>query len=162
MNGLRLGLLVVLTIAASCAASAKEVYTWTDENGVVHFVDRPPGNPDAQAVDAPEAYRPGSVSPEPVEPIEPAEIAAEDQPPEQELSPAEQKRVELAEQRARRQSERAEAERICAEAKRKLAMIQPSPRVLYENQQGEVVRMDDDQRVRMIEENQALVDKYCR
>ncbi len=66
---------VVLLLAAgmmlaSPAALAKEIYTWTDENGVVHYVDKRPDNPEAKAMQAPEAYRPGSVSAQPADPEE--------------------------------------------------------------------------------------------
>lgn len=36
-------LLLVLFLAAPAAVSASDIYRWTDENGIVHFGDRPSG-----------------------------------------------------------------------------------------------------------------------
>jgi hypothetical protein len=37
------GLLLMLSLTASAAVSASDIYTWTDANGIVHFGDRPGG-----------------------------------------------------------------------------------------------------------------------
>lgn len=59
MNGLRLrvAMLVLMMTAVMGLASTvhAEVYQWTDENGKVHFGDRPPANVNAETLDLPEA-----------------------------------------------------------------------------------------------------------
>lgn len=143
---------------------AKEIYTWTDENGVVHYVDTPPNHPDAQAVDAPEAYRPGSVSAEEPEAAPAPRDTADPEPAEAaqpELSAADAKRQELAERRKKRLAEQQERARICDEARRRLAALEPSRRVFYQDEEGETARMDDEERVKLVEESKARIAQYC-
>ena len=141
---------------------AKQIYTWTDENGVVHYVDTPPDHPDAQTVDAPEAYRPGSISAVPVDPEVPTAGDPAGEAPADELSAAEAARQELAQRRAERQAQQAEYDALCARARQQLAEVEPHRRVFFENEQGETERMDDEERVRLVEEYKAQIEKYCR
>ncbi len=143
---------------------AKEIYTWKDENGVVHYVDTPPDNPNAQAVTAPEAYRPGSVStlPDAAPADESPATEPEVETAGQDLSAADARRQELAARRAERRAEDQELAELCARARAQLADLEPSRRVFYEDEQGETVRMDDDQRMNAIEENRKLIEEYCR
>lgn len=164
-----LALAAASLLAASAAVNAqgKKVYTWTDENGVVHFVDTPPENPNAVSIDAPEAYRPGTegvydqadaAAEAPAE--TPAEATAE-AAPESAESYADQKRKELAADRAKAQATKEEREKVCAEATKQLTQLEPARRVFFTNSQGETERLNDALRVQMIEEQQALVDQNC-
>lgn len=162
---------VVLLLAAgmmlaSPAALAKEIYTWTDENGVVHYVDKPPGNPEAKAMEAPEAYRPGSVSAQPADPEDspsggaPAGEAGGS--PDQQLSPADAKRQELAAAAEQRNAQRTQLAAVCAQARSQLAEIEPNRRVFYENEQGETVRMDDVERAQRVEQLKQIIAENCQ
>jgi hypothetical protein len=163
MNRLALSLLATAGLSlAQPDALAKEIYTWTDQNGVVHYVDTPPDNPDARSIEAPEAYRPGSVSLEPVAPDVPEVDAMEGEATDDALSPADAKRQELAEERARRRAQQAERDAICNEAQRRLAIVEPTRRVFYEDEQGETVRLDDEERVRLVEDYKRQIEEYCR
>ena len=148
----------ILAVSTSVNAQTTKVYTWTDENGVVHFVDTPPANPDAVAIDAPEAYRPGSAG---AYEQDDAAVAADGENPEAVESYADQKRAELAENRQKAEAAQKERERVCAEAASKLAQLEPSRRVYFTNEKGETERMDDAERVSMVGEAQALVDQNC-
>ena len=44
-------LLASTALAMACVASAGEIYKWTDEEGNVHYVDRPTGDPTEQRLD---------------------------------------------------------------------------------------------------------------
>lgn len=147
-----------LALSVTAHAQGKQIYTWTDENGVVHYVDTPPDNPNAVSIDAPEAYRPGSVG---VYPEANATIAEDQADPEQVENYADQKREQLAEDRKTAQTEKAERARVCAQATARLEATEPSRRVFYTNDQGETERMDDEERVRLVAEAQALVDQNC-
>lgn len=156
MNRIRLALLVAACLGiAGQAVVAKEIYTWTDENGIVHYVDTPPDHPDAKAIDAPEAYRPGSVSAEVPAATSP-EAAADPA-----LSAADARRLRLADARTKQEAEQQQIAAICAEARRRLAEVEPSRRVFYENEQGETVRMGDEERVRLVEQYKALIEQNC-
>jgi hypothetical protein len=78
------------------------------------------------------------------------------------LSPADAKRQELAEERARRRAQQAERDAICNEAQRRLAIVEPTRRVFYEDEQGETVRLDDEERVRLVEDYKRQIEEYCR
>jgi hypothetical protein len=141
------------------AAMAAEVYTWTDSEGVIHFSDRQPQNRDAQTLDIGEVYRPGTT-----DAYRSAGQKAELPSPEaggETLSPAEQLRLQLAEQRAERREEQAEKELWCDRYRERLARLEPARRVYYTNEQGEEVRMDDNQRMELIEESKKFISENC-
>ena len=128
------------------------MYTWTDENGVVHFSDRAPEDRDVQAQQLPEAPKPGSVSPVP-----PAEAQPTDAAP----SAAQQRREEIA-RKAQENQERQEAQRIqCANWRAELERIEPNRRVFFENEEGETERMDDVVRTDRVAELHELIDRNC-
>lgn len=147
-----------LAISLAAHAQSKQLYTWTDENGVVHYVDTPPDNPDAVIMDAPEAYRPGSAG---AYPEADATVVADEEDPELVESYADQKREQMAQDREKHQAEQAERAGICATARQRLDQIEPSRRVFYTDDQGETVRMDDEERVRLVQEAQTLVEQNC-
>ena len=164
------------------SAQATELYTWTDQNGVVHYVDTPPDNPNAVPIDAPEAYRPGTADAypqdnsaeqtdgsEPAAATAPTENGAQNDGVSDEegaqdggVSYADQKRKQMAEKRETRHKEQAERDQNCARAREQLAILEPSRRVFFTNDQGETERMDDVQRVRKVEEAKAQIAKYCK
>jgi hypothetical protein len=150
--------LLLLAVFSSANSQGKEIYTWTDENGVVHFVDTPPSNPNAVEVEV-DAPPPAS---DPVSYTSPELKATESEFAESAASYAEQKRAELAEARKLSAEEQAEKTQMCKTAREKLAEYEPSRRVYYTNEQGETVRMDDGERVSLVEEYKAQVAKYCQ
>jgi len=141
------------------AAMAAEVYTWTDSEGVIHFSDRQPQNGDAHTLDIDEVYRPGTTDAyrSAGQNAAPPSPASEGET----LSAAQQLRVQLAEQRAERRKEQAEKELWCDRYRERLARLEPARRVYYTNEQGEEVRMDDNQRVALIEESKKFISENC-
>jgi hypothetical protein len=139
-------------------AQPQTVYTWTDENGVVHYTDTAPDNPNAVQIPATEAYRPGSSDAYP----QADEAAAEDaENPAAVESYADEQRKQLAEARKASQEKQAERARLCAQARQQLNATEPSRRVYFTNDKGETERLDDEQRVAMVEEAKALVAQNC-
>ena len=152
-------LILLLNAAAATAYSqGKQIYTWTDENGVVHFVDTPPENPDAREVQV-NAPTPSSSPPSydntapGMDSETPAEEAA--------MSYADQKREELAKKRAEYQATQAENATICNQAKSQLERLEPNRRVYFTNEEGETERMDDVERTNMVAELKKQVEEYC-
>ena len=119
-----------LTVACgSIYAQGKQIYSWKDADGVVHYVDTPPNNPDAVSMDAPEVYRPGTADAYPEkESIDTPEPGTENMAeiPDTEggdVSYADQKRKELAVERERRRQAQAEMSQQCAEARAQLERL---------------------------------------
>ena len=157
---------LALLVGLGTTAQAREIYTWTDKDGVVHYVDTPPDNQAAVSVDVPEVYRPGTsdiVYPETTAPAaaagEPGEPGEE--PVAEALSYADQKRQEMAERRDEQKKQQAEVASACARARQRLAQIEPNRRVFYTDESGETVRMDDEDRVAEVADMRAFLAENC-
>lgn len=142
--------------AGLTAAFATEVFTWTDEDGIVHYGDLPPDNSDARQIDIQDAYKPGTV--EPPDPASQNQAEA-GQPPQ---SAAQQRRERMSQEREERREAQAETDRMCALHRQRLEQMEPARRVLYTNEAGESVRMDDDRRMGLIEESKEFIAKNCK
>lgn len=153
-----LGLAVML---AGGPLGAAEVYTWTDEDGVKHFSDKPRTDGQSETIEAEEAYRPGTADVYP-QPAEAAEAAAADATAEAPVSPAAARREELAREREQRREAKAELDGQCAQHRQRLEQIEPSRRVFHTDESGETVRLDDEERVRLVEESKAFLAKNCQ
>jgi Domain of unknown function (DUF4124) len=149
---------------------AAEVYTWTDENGVQHFSDRPRADGQSETIEAEEAYRPGTAdayaapaeTAGAAETAEPATSAEAGPAAEEPLSAAAARREEQARKREERRAEQAELDRLCAQHRQRLEQVEPSRRVFYTDASGETVRLDDEQRVGLVEESKAFLAKNCQ
>jgi len=146
---------LIFACASSANALATEVYTWTDEDGVVHYSDLPSDSAEAREIDVPEVYRPGTV--EPVKPGSKGQSESEDSP----LSAAQQRRERIAKEREERREAKAETEQMCARHRQRLEQMEPARRVFYTDESGESVRMDDDQRMELIKEDKDYIAKNC-
>ena len=159
------GSIPILTLCIALSASAAEVYTWTDENGVQHFSDTPREGGAMQTLQVDEIYRPGSsdaysapeAAPE-QPPAMPGQAEAEAEAPK---TAAEARREAMAENRSQRREQQAETERLCALHRQRLEQMEPARRVFFTDESGEQVRMDDDQRMALIDESRAYVDSNC-
>ena len=158
-------LLCGLAVIACQAATAAEVYTWTDADGVVHFSDAPPESGTSATLQVEEIYRPGSADayspPQGAPPDAPAEDSEAAQP-EATKSAAQQRREQILRERTERQQQAAEAERLCALHRQRLEQMEPARRVFYADEQGEPVRMDDDQRMALVDESKQYLANNCR
>jgi len=172
----------VLSFTGLVYGQGSEIYTWKDENGVVHYTDTVPDLPDAKKMEAPEAYLPGSTGAYPEDAVAgsagvngPAtegndadagippdgQTSPNDSAEEESLSYADQKRQQIArnrEERLKREQERGEQ---CARAREQVAALEPTRRVYFTNDEGETERMDDEVRVRLVEEAKAKVAEFC-
>lgn len=154
------GLLGTAALLAGGSLAAAEVYTWTDENGVLHYSDTPRTDGPAETIEAEEAYRPGSADAYPA-PAAPPETQAGTESAEPPQSAADARREELAKRREERREAQAETDRLCAQHRQRVARMEPSRRVFYTDESGETVRMDDEERVALVAESKAFIDKNC-
>jgi len=171
----------LLAVAGPVQSQENQIYTWTDENGVVHYVDTAPDNPKAVSMEAPEAYYPGTADAYPSgdetggsqadqassQPSESADNPGDEQNSAQngagaeEVSYAEQRRREIARKREESRLAQLERDRKCAAAREQVETLEPHRRVFFTNDQGEVERMDDVERVGKVEEAKKQMAKYC-
>ncbi len=141
----------VLALLAAGSAGAREIHRWVDENGVVHFSDVQPADRETRRLDladpAPEIGPAAPAAPAPA--VEPA------------LSAAEQRRQDIRERREARAEEKREAEYWCDKHRKRLEQMEPARRVFYTDENGEQVRMDDGQRMGLIEESKNYLAENC-
>jgi hypothetical protein len=156
-------LLGLLGSSWTAPAFGTEVYSWTDENGVVHFSDSPDPSRDMEIIEVEEIYSPGTTGAysSPDQADTPPAADSPDAPGEAPVSPAQQKREEMALERAEREELQAQTDRLCALHRQRLEQMEPARRVFYTNEQGESIRMDDDQRVGLIDESRAFLAENC-
>lgn len=151
-------LVVILSVTAILLAAhvlaSDKIYRWVDENGVVHFGDRPDTQKTAEKIELPQhepsqAYQPGNQPP------------AEPEPLITEPSYAEKKRLERAARRKESNQQRQEIAGLCAEAQQKIARYEPRPRVMVKNEDGTVSRIDDNQRQQILAAAKSFIDDNC-
>jgi hypothetical protein len=162
-------LMAFLANVLSGSAVAGDLYSWTDENGVLHYSDMPPNGQSVQTVKdkaspPPSTYEsnsvPGSTQPDTAIDAMTGEEGegAEDSPPQ---SFADARREQIAKNRKERREAQAEMDRMCEIHRKTLANVEPSRRVMYKNEKGEVMRMDDDKRIALVKESKAFIAKNC-
>ena len=140
---------------------AAPVYRWVDENGEVHYGDQAPEGVEASRVD---------IKPNTVNSTSPAKSSAskdgasanganEGEKPE--LSYAEQSRQD----RAARQAESAEKARQtainCETMRQQRDFVEPSPRVIVDDGKGGTRRLDDNERLDLLNEAKTFIEKNC-
>lgn len=150
----------LLVVIASASVIATEVYKWTDANGIVNYADRPPDGQKAQTINVRDTHLPGNTQPDAAR-----DAVVMDNADGQETSPpqsaADARREKIAKDRKERRVSRAEMDRKCAIHRQRLATMEPSTRVMYRAENGEVVRMDDDVRLAQVEESKAFIAENC-
>ena len=147
--------IATLTTWAPRSSAQEEIYRWVDENGVVHFGDRPPEQIDAERISIPQSH---VISAQPS-----ADPAAVDPTDAQDPQPsfAQQLRDERAEARRERQAKAEVTAEKCTKARQVVSQLEPSPRVIVKNEDGTVSRMDDDYRLETIGKAKAFIAENC-
>ncbi len=162
-------LIVPLLFPWSAIAQSNNIYSWTDENGVKHFSDRAPANVEATEESIPKtqtAAAGGAADPADTLNNQPISNSAENPAAGEvsageELSYAEQQRKEIAERRQAEKQQQSEREQLCLNARDELARIEPGRRVLYTDEDGKTTRLDDEERVRIIEDSKKQIAEFC-
>lgn len=129
-------------------ANAQTMYSWTDENGVVHFSDVQPQGQQAQEEQIPMDERAAAASPY----ASPVDTGP---------SVAEQKRQELASKSEQARAKQAKNSAQCSAWKSEVAQLEPNRRVFSTNDQGETERMDDVVRTDRVAELKKQIAQNC-
>ncbi len=143
-------------------SQAASVYRWTDENGTVHFGERPPEGSNAVLVNTTNTTH-GVTGTQPKEPASrPNADSEDDEPFEEELSAADKSRRDRAERQAKAREEQEQIDLNCAAMRSQLAWAEPNPRVMVQDKKtGEVRRMDDSERLDLVNEAKTYIAENC-
>ena len=145
-------LFATLTLSATTVLAEETIYRWVDKDGVVHFGNRPEGNEDAEIVDIkatpdlesqenPEASSIYNTSSEPTR--------------------AQKLREERAQGRKEAAAQQQEMDVLCKNNRERVAALEPATRVMYTQEDGSVIRMDDNDRLRMLAESKEFIAENC-
>jgi hypothetical protein len=153
MNTTRLKVgLAALVIAISTSAFADEIYKWTDEDGNVHYEDRPSGDPSEEQLQL--SYN--RTNTEALQGRVEAQSDAENSRQEAREQAAEEKRTAEEERLA---AEQKQVE--CASHRAKLAKLLASPRVYRTNEEGARTYLDEAQRAESRTRAETFVKETC-
>lgn len=145
-------LFATLTLSTTTAMAEEKIYRWVDENGVVHFGNRPEehGNAEIVELQATPAVE-SQADPEPSSPYD--------------TNPEPTYAQQLREERARSREEAAEKQKeldvMCQKNREQVAKLEPFTRVIYEQEDGTAIRMDDDLRLELLAESKAFIAENC-
>ncbi len=141
-------LFVGLGAVATTKAQGQQMYSWTDENGVVHFSDT---RPEGQQVS--EQMIPNDPQPAADNPYQ----QVENQP-----SIAQQRRDEIAQKSQQAQVNQAVNSAQCSSWQAEVDRLEPNRRVFFTNEEGETERMDDVERTDRVAQLKNQIAKNCR
>lgn len=154
----RLSLLgIILILSGGTCLADPDIYRWVDDEGVVNFSEMPAPNGKSEKVnpDVVIAEAPKAATETAAETVS-SQTAAADQ-----ISPAQQIREQRATAQQEAAARKAKLEENCNNARYIISRLEPSPKVMTTNEAGEVVRMDDDERIRRLDEARAYLSANC-
>ena len=125
------------------------MYSWTDENGVVHFTDSRPEGEEVTIHDIPDS-----------EPQSDSDLPGQNEAAD-ETSLGQQRREELAKSRQESQQVQGLNDAECAAMRAEVQALEPNRRVFYQNEEGETERMDDVERANRVAEAKAFIEQNC-
>ena len=131
---------------------ADEIYRWVDENGVVHFGDRPDSPDNAETVRIESSSEAPAAEPD-------SPYSGQQQEPT--LSYAQQQRDERAKERNERADKMKSLAIECEQANKTVASLEPVIRVMVEQPDGSVVRMNDDDRLEHLRVAKEFIADNC-
>jgi hypothetical protein len=140
--------IVCLLVSFTTGAQDKKLYSWTDENGTVHFSDVQPEGQVVEERNIPQDAPPASDNP----------YHDVDTGP----SAAEQRHQNIAQKSEQAQIQQAMNSAQCPSWQAEVDRLEPNRRVYSTNEQGETVRMDDVERTNRVAELKAQIAKNCK
>lgn len=139
--------MTLMALALFCTSAAgQQIYQWTDAQGRVQFSQLPPANTPYQQRDI---RAPAPIGGELREPAAPATVDS----------------AQTEAQAQQRQQEQARAEQLhtyCQQLRTDLKTLQDNPRLRRTNADGEVERIGEDERQRLIADTQANLEQHCK
>ena len=150
--------ITIAAAAALCASSvmAAEIYKYTDEDGNVHYGDRPSGNPAEETLYVASQRTNNSA----VQAAYKERYAPQPAPQNQAAAPAEEEEEEKL-TRAERRSAAAERAQKCESYRSRMETILTSRRLYREDDNGERVYLEENERQDARDKMQELIEQYC-
>jgi len=147
-------LVATFVLMATDAFAEDTVYRWVDDKGVVHFGDRPADAANAEKIEI--------QSTEPTTPAPASDVAKDNiyAPPEG-PSRAQQQRDARAESRKEAAILADAIAAGCAQRRQIVAQLEPSTRVIVRGEDGEVYRLDNNERLKSLNEAKAYIAENC-
>jgi len=140
--------LLCLFVITSAQAQDKKMYSWTDENGTIHFSETQPEGQDVREQSIPQGAPPATNNP----------YQDVDAGP----SYAQQRRDEIAQKSGDAQANKAVKDMECTAWQAEVDRLEPNRRVFYTNDEGETVRMDDVERTNRVANLKSQIAINCR
>ena len=151
MRYLTLAVALMFAFVPSGAVYAGDIYKWTDEEGNVHFGDRPDGESSERlAIQS--------------KPTDPARIQAQTQARAEARTKAAEEKAAAAAQGPSPEELQAQAEeraQKCTHYKDKMQKYVTSRRLYREDESGERVYLDDEEMLAAREEVEGKIQEYC-
>jgi hypothetical protein len=145
-------LIATLALSTTQTVAEEEIYRWVDKDGVVHFEPRPEGHADAEVVELMEAPDYDSQS----NPEQSSPYTTDPQP-----SYAQKQRDEREQGRKEAAEKQKEMDVLCKNNRDRVATLEPTTRVMYKQEDGTVIRMDDNDRLDKLAESKAFIAENC-
>ena len=140
--------MLCLFVAANGHTQDRKMYSWTDENGTVHFSESKPDGQDVREQSIPQGAPPATNNP----------YQDVDAGP----SYAQQRRDEIDRKSDEAQVNKAVSSLECTSWQSEVDRLEPNRRVFSTNDQGETERMDDVERTYRVAELKSLIAKNCK
>lgn len=143
-------LAMLLLLLSAVTPVVAGVYKWVDENGQVHYGERPPMAGEAKRMT--------------LEPAPPPDPGATERAERIQLDNGSwrEEKARRAEEQARAKQDEELRKRNCAAARGNLTIYQTSGRVFHINEQGERQYVEDQNRAAAEQRARERVDKWCR
>jgi len=154
----------MLLLVFSSHIVAEKIYKWVDDKGQIHYGSQKPANQEAETMKLKKIHKsapqPNSTQVEAKKNNEAGEGDGQT-----EKTAAELKADAEAEAAAKAQlaaADKVNKKQQCEVARKNLASLNASTRVMKVNDKGETVRMTDDQRVKAMQTAQQGIKQYCQ
>ena len=145
-------LFATLALSTTTVLAEETIYRWVDKDGVVHFGNRPEGHEEAEIVDikaTPDLESQANPEPSSV-------YSANTEP-----TYAQKLREERAQSRKVAAEKQKEMDLLCKNNRERVATLEPVTRVMYTQEDGSVIRMDDNDRLEKLAESKAFIAENC-
>ena len=153
MKSKQLALLcAVMATTLASGAMANEIYKWTDENGTVHYGDRPSGASTEERLAMTYSRTDNTVVRQRVQARVEATAARQE---------ARSAAAEAAREAAEEETNAAERAQRCDKARARLETYLQSPRLYRTDDNGERVYLDDAERDKARQKAEEQVTEYC-
>ncbi|MGJ8663765.1 MAG: DUF4124 domain-containing protein, partial [Marinicella sp.] len=153
-------LMLLLAVMISSQVLAEKIYKWVDENGQIHYSSSKPVDHEAETV---KVRKGPKIVPKPES--ESTENTESTTNGEETTDPEDAEVDEAAEAEARKQlaaADRINNKKQCDLAQSNLNALNATVKITRKNEQGEMVRMSDDERVAAMKTAQQGVKQYCK